>query len=144
MYLFCASLFCCGYRSQTCLLPRSFAFNRMHKCPSYLWGQCCYLHAATLFSSDNVHALTHISQNCELFLPFQITMLIPFMSYETSTTKRSSSFEEFCALFWRKTTQIIPQPRYSLQQHFAHIAESKSLLMQNSSGLQISFTRNIT
>lgn len=84
-----------------------------------------YFLAVTLFSSGNVHALTHVSQNCELFLPLQITMLISFMSYEMFTTKYSSFFEECCHLFWRKKTQITPQPRYSLQQHFAHMLNQR-------------------
>lgn len=112
--------------------------------PRYLWGQCWYFLAVTLFSSENIHALAHDNQNSEFFLPLQITMLITLMSSKMFTTKCSSSFEELCHLFWRKKTQITPESRYSLQQHFAHAAKSKRILMQNSSVLHISFTRNIT
>lgn len=89
-------------------------------------------------------ALNHNNQSCEFFLSLRITMLMPFLSHKMFTTKCSLSFEEPCCLFWRKKTQITPQLRYSLQQHFAHTAKSKSILMQNSSVLHISFTRNIT
>lgn len=38
----------------------------------YLWGQCWYFLAVTLFSSENFPALTRDNQNCEFFLPLQI------------------------------------------------------------------------